>query len=330
MTPNRWTLAQDTDALTLPDGPVLVLRARADASFETLGQVQAIQGFYPDHAQLAARGVDVRLTPEGPFAVALVQIVKSKVETLALLAEAVAQLPPGGLILVDGQKQEGIASVLKTVKALFKIDDVMSKSHGKLFWFTRPEILPDGFSDWHAIPTRLPEGFVTAPGAFSADAIDIGSELLATMMPPLKGRVADLGAGWGYLAAAALKHEAVTQVDLIEAEHAALEAARINITDPRAQFIWDDATRFKTETRYDFVISNPPFHTGTKAEPALGVAFIEAAARLLKPSGQFVMVANRHLPYEAALKSVFGTGQMLAETHGYKLYQAAKPKRAKA
>ena len=41
------------------------------------------------------------------------------------------------------------------------------------------------------------------------------------------------------------------------------------------------------------------------------------------------MVANRHLPYEAALKSHFGTGRMLAEIHGYKLYEAAKPKGAR-
>ena len=62
------------------------------------------------------------------------------------------------------------------------------------------------------------------------------------------------------------------------------------------------------------------------ADPVLGKAFIAAAARMLKRSGQFFMVANRHLPYEDTLKAHFGSGTLLAEIAGYKLYQAGKPK----
>jgi 16S rRNA (guanine1207-N2)-methyltransferase len=49
---------------------------------------------------------------------------------------------------------------------------------------------------------------------------------------------------------------------------------------------------------------------------------------MLKPSGKFFMVANRHLPYEAALKDAFATGRMIGELEGYKLYEAAKPRHA--
>ena len=49
------------------------------------------------------------------------------------------------------------------------------------------------------------------------------------------------------------------------------------------------------------MIMNPPFHQGRAAEPDLGAAFIAAAARILKPHGRLMMVANRQLPYEAAL-----------------------------
>ncbi len=50
---------------------------------------------------------------------------------------------------------------------------------------------------------------------------------------------------------------------------------------------------------------NPPFHTSRNADPALGQAFIAAAARVLKPSGHLWIVANRHLPYEATLAEQF-------------------------
>ena len=38
------------------------------------------------------------------------------------------------------------------------------------------------------------------------------------------------------------------------------------------------------------------------------------------------MVANRHLPYEDALREVFGRGELLAEQAGFKVYRAWEPK----
>ncbi len=330
MTPNRWTLALESGALALPsEADVLVFRARGDADFSALGQVRAVQGFRPDHDALARRGIEVSAVADGTADAALVQIVKSKPESFGLIAEALTQVAPGGVVMVDGQKEEGIESLLKAVRAVLPVTDVLSKSHGKLFWLTRPEALPEEVEAWRLAPQEIEGGYVTFPGLFSADGPDQGSELLVALLPQLKGRVADLGAGWGYLAGEVLKEqEGITSLDLIEADWAALEAAKENVPDSRAASHWADATAFTPADPYDAIICNPPFHTGRKADPALGRAFIQAAARMLTPSGQFFMVANRHLPYEAALKAAFGTGKMLAELHGYKLYQAAKPKRA--
>ncbi|QBY02261.1 class I SAM-dependent methyltransferase [Rhodophyticola sp. CCM32] len=331
MTPDRWTLALETGVLTLPEaGKALVLRAAAEADFSALGDVTAVQGFFPGHRRLEARGVDVCVAPEGVFDVALVQSVKARAESLSLVAQALTHLRPGGLLLVDGQKSEGIESYLKAVRAVLPVEDVLSKSHGKLFWLTRPETLPPSVVAWKASPQRVEGGYITAPGGFSADGPDPGSELLVALVPLLKGRIADLGAGWGYIAAELLaEQDGITRIDLVEAEWAALEAAKANIDDPRAQYIWGDATSHHPDEPYDVILSNPPFHIGRDADPGLGRAFIASAARMLKRPGQFFMVANRHLPYEAALKDHFGTGRMLAELQGYKLYQASKPKQAK-
>ena len=72
---------------------------------------------------------------------------------------------------------------------------------------------------------------------------------------------------------------------------------------------------------------NPPFHTGRAADPALGIAFIAAAARALTGSGQLWMVANRHLPYEAALRDRFKTVEELGGDAAFKLFHATRPKR---
>lgn len=330
MTPDRWTLALENGDLAWPaEGRVLVLRAGAEADFSALGsdRLVAVQGFAPAHDRLAARGLTVEMAPEGEFAAALVQIVKSKAESLSLVAEGLAHVPPGGLVAVDGQKDEGIESVLKAVKQALPVDGVLSKAHGKLFWLTRPDTLPDAVMGWLAEPSENEAGFVTAPGMFSHEGPDQGSELLVALVPQLSGRVADLGAGWGYMAAELLEERpTIASLDLVEADWASLEAAKVNVHDPRAAFHWADVAAFEPDAPYDAIISNPPFHTGRAADPALGKAFIAAAARMLKRSGQFFMVANRHLPYEDTLKAHFGSGKLLAEIAGYKLYQAGKPK----
>jgi 16S rRNA (guanine1207-N2)-methyltransferase len=330
MTPDRWTLALEAGELTLPAGPVLVLRAHGDADYAALGHVLCVQGFAPDHDRLAARGLPVAVEPpEGEsYAAALVQIVKAKAGTLASIAEALLALQPGGILMVDGQKEEGIESILKTLRSVIPVDGVLSKAHGKIFWLTRPRTLPEAVLTWMPEPTETEEGYLTVPGGFSADGPDRGSELLVALVPELKGRVADLGAGWGYIAGELLsEQEGIDILDLVEADHAMLETAAANIDDPRARFHWADVARFQPDAFYDAIVANPPFHTGRRADPALGRAFIAAAARMLSPRGRFFMVANRHLPYEDALKAAFGTGRLLGELEGYKIYEAAKPKR---
>lgn len=326
MTPDRWTLALHSGDLEAPSGAVLVLQARADSDFSALGDVTCVQGFAPDYDRLEARGQKVMVEAEGTFASALVQITKSRAGTLSAIAEALGQIPPGGLLMVDGQKEEGIEAIVKQLKRVFAVDHVYSKAHGKLAWLRRPDAIPAEVLDWIVTPEVGEHGYMTVPGGFSVDGPDRGSEILVALLPELKGRVADFGAGWGYLAAEVLaEQEGIETLDLIEADHAMLEAAQVNVEDPRADFHWADVTRFTPEAPYDAIICNPPFHTGRRADPEIGRAFIQAAARHLTARGRFFMVANRHLPYEETLKSCFGSGSMLGELEGYKIYEAMKP-----
>ncbi|MDH3262800.1 MAG: class I SAM-dependent methyltransferase, partial [Paracoccaceae bacterium] len=206
-----------------------------------------------------------------------------------------------------------------------ELGEALAKAHGKIAVFANPG--PAAFAGWAAEPHRLAEGFLVPPGGFSADEVDPGSAALATALPPrLPSRVADFGAGWGYLSAAVLKREGVEEVHLVEAGHAALEAARESIRDPRARFHWADATRFKPDERFGAVVMNPPFHTGRAADPGLGRAFIAAAARALLPSGVLYLVANRHLPYERTLAEQFREVAELPAPAAYKIYRASGPK----
>lgn len=151
--------------------------------------------------------------------------------------------------------------------------------------------------------------------------------MLAQALPAKLGRhVIDLGAGWGYLTAQGLADSSVQHIDLVEADALALECARKNITDPRARFHWADATEWTPREKADTVIMNPPFHSGRKADPSLGRAFVTAAAKMLSPSGQLWMVANRHLPYENTLEESFAQVKEAAGDNRFKIFHASKPR----
>lgn len=327
MTGERLRLAVASGAFALPAaGRVLVANPRAGADLSALprDRVAAVQPFRPDHDALAARGFAVAPDiPEGPFAAALVCLPRSREGARDLVARAAAAVGPGGPVAVDGQKDDGIGPLLRDLAGRVALSEPVVKAHGRLAVFAAG---PD-LADWIAAPRQVAGGFVTRPGVFSADGPDPGSALLATSLPAaLPGRGVDLGAGWGLLARAALGRQGVVHLDLVEADHAALACARLNLTDPRAAFHWADAAAFRPDRPADWVVTNPPFHTDRRADPALGAAFVVAAARMLAPHGALWLVANRHLPYAEPLSQHFAEVEEIGGGTAFRVVRAARPR----
>lgn len=169
---------------------------------------------------------------------------------------------------------------------------------------------------------KVPEtGLWSQPGVFSWNRVDPGSALLAKALPALSGKGADLGAGIGYLSLEALGSPGIQQLTLVDVDGRAVEAAKRNIADSRAAFLWADV-REAGLSGLDFVIMNPPFHEAGMEDQPLGQQFVQAAARSLRAGGVCYLVANRHLPYEVTLKHAFAHVKPLGEAEGYKLYEA--------
>ncbi len=321
MAQSRLSTALDDGSLPLPKGKIAVLRPPAGYDFAGLSadRLAISHSFRPDAAWWEASGHTVTPVPT-KAAAALVIVPRSKALAHGLIAQACSLAP---IIIIDGQRTDGVDSIFNEIRAKLGPLPSITKAHGRLFWFPTTDV----FTDW-AIPgpTKGTDGFTTQPGVFAESGADRGSMLLAAHLPPkLPARVADLGAGWGYLSAAALTKPGVMSLDLIEAEKLALDCAALNITDPRAHFHWADATTFKPAALYDAIISNPPFHTTARADPAIGRAFITAAQRLLTPAGHLWMVANRHLPYEAALRLSFRNVDEVGGDASFKIFHATRP-----
>lgn len=321
----RLSLALDETGGLPAAGRILVLRPGQEADLAALPRDRTViaTGFKPDHDAWAARGWQVALRAEGSFAAAVLFVPRAKALARAMVAEATALVEPGGPVWVDGQKHDGVDPLYRDCRARVQPVAALSKAHGRVFCLPAD---PATFADWAAHDAAPLPSFVTRPGVFSADGVDPGSALLAAHLPAdLKGKGADLGAGWGWLAAQVLQRPGVSELHLVEAEALALDCARRNVTDPRAILHWADATHFHPGKAMDFVVMNPPFHQGRAADPSLGAAFIRAAAAMLQPAGRLFLVANRGLPYEEVLRATFAHGQELAMSGGFRIWSASRP-----
>lgn len=322
----RLSLAIEA-GLEIPDGPMVVrhptvetdLSAVPDAVIDT-----------PDWIVAQAMTAQGRQLEEEPAVYAATVIILPRSKELARDLIAHATATTNGPVIVDGQKTDGVDSLWRACRARTDVLGAVTKAHGRCFWMQADA---DAFADW-AWEQPDVHGFALAPGVFSADGIDPGSYALAEALPAsMPGRVVDLGAGWGYLAAVAQARGAEF-VDCVEVNAMALECAAANVDADRAAFHWHDATTWKPSVQPDHVVMNPPFHTGQsgtsgrKGAPELGAAFIANAARMLGGSGNLWMVANRHLPYEDVLNTYFASVTELPGppgTEGYKLYHATRP-----
>lgn len=269
--------------------------------------------------------------PEGKWPWVMVLPQKSRDETLLWFAYARDRLAAGGKLLAAMPNTAGASRFEKELtRATGRVDSIQ-KHKCRAFIATDDGSWNEAiFAEWRELGhLRKIDGtdFVTQPGIFSSTHIDPGSLLLAQNLPKnLRGRVADLGAGWGYLSASALDAcDAITQIDLYEADSRALECARKNLArhTEKTGFHWHDVTTGIAES-YDAILMNPPFHSGQATDVDLGRAFITSAVTALRRGGKLLLVANRQLPYEAVFESNSLAWRKIAEDSIYKIIFADK------
>ena len=342
-----WAMAEET--IDVHAGPVLFLGSRPGEwlSQRTEGWV-CEQPLRPFADALARQGCDAapRVDDTG-FATTLILPPRSRDAARGILARAVRATREGGEIALAASNDEGARSHEGDMRRLLGGVRSHSKLKSRVVLARRDAATLDGtlLAEWLALDEprcmRGPHGaFWTRPGLFAWDRVDAASALLAEYLPDtLSGRIADLGAGWGFLSMQlARRCPGLTALELLEADATAdlgqgeeLEPARRNLQmalasrpEVHANVHWHDVTGGLPQ-RVDAIVSNPPFHMGRADLPALGRAFIARAAEALEAEGQFWLVANRHLPYEATLSAAFAQVQTCAQRDGFKVIHAQGP-----
>jgi 16S rRNA (guanine1207-N2)-methyltransferase len=269
------------------------------------------------------------LPVEGKWPLVLQLLGKSRDEVLAGFSQGWERLEPGGMLVTAMQNNSGAGRFEKELRKA--VGEVFSIQKNKCRVFgARKEAGLELPIEWVQAGERrkIPDTeFITEAGVFSAGRIDPGSLMLAENLPSsLNGKIADLGAGWGYLSDVVLRNcPRVTKVDLFEADSRALNCARLNLAahESKAAFHWCDVTK-GLPNRYDAIVMNPPFHSGKATDLELGRAFLKAAGAGLHQGGELWMVANRHLPYEAVLGECGFRWRQVASDATYKVISATR------
>ena len=328
-----------TGSLAWPDARVLFVNARDGWPLHAVPRqrIVCMQDFKPHADALQRGGLTVATHVDGEtFPLVLFLPSRQRIQARAGLARAVQRTSIGGIVVASIANSEGARSGEADMQRLLGSAHTTSKHHCRVFWASvRDETLDRALLDeWSQLdaPRPIADGrFVSRPGVFAWDRIDAASELLASRLPDdLSGRGADLGAGFGYLSSEVLARcPRVSSLDLYEADARALDLGRRNLSSIDAaravqvklDFLWHDVAA-GLPRRYDFIVTNPPFHVGRADEPQLGRAFIAAAADALDPRGHLWLVANRHLPYESIINERFATVRTVTTERGFKVIEA--------
>ncbi|MBN8550894.1 MAG: methyltransferase [Deltaproteobacteria bacterium] len=310
----------------------LFLRAQVCPQLALFSQKQLTcqQTFKPHFDALVLRGLHAVTDFSGAVDVSLCLGSKQRDENFILFAAGIDALRHGGTFLSCLPKDLGAGRFEKELHKVGGQPLSYVKNHCRVFGITndgtcKPEVL----EQWRSLArmqTVSGTCLLSRPGVFGWDKIDQGSQLLVSQLPALRGSVAALGSGYGFLSQHVLQSSELRELHLFEAEKIALDASRESLLrDPQApklHFHWHDVSSGLPEKSFDAIVTNPPFHTGKQVNIALGEKFIQVAARALKKEGALYLVANSSLPYERTLQKHFRVYEQLISQRGFKVLKA--------
>ena len=141
--------------------------------------------------------------------------------------------------------------------------------------------------------------FTTDAGVFSRDGLDRGTEVLLDALPPLAGRVLDLGCGWGPVGVALGKKYPGLEIVMTDINTRAADLARRNLAQNgvRATVLQGDGFD-PVEGLFDAIVTNPPIRAGK----AVIYGLFDRARSFLKPGGALYLVIRKQQGAPSALK----------------------------
>lgn len=161
--------------------------------------------------------------------------------------------------------------------------------------------------------------FRTDSGVFSKGGLDEGTRILIENLPPLTGRVLDMGCGWGGLGIPMALLNPQASFLLTDINERAAGLARENAKANGAgnvQVVTGDGFA-AVEGFFQYILSNPPIRAGK----AFLYPLFEEALKRLEPGGSLFLVIRKQQGADSALKFLSGLSEAryIAKKKGYRI-----------
>ena len=162
-------------------------------------------------------------------------------------------------------------------------------------------------------------------GVFSSKNIDFATQfLLENLTIPEQSEVAlDLASGNGVVADFIRQKNISTEIHLVDDMKLAIDSSKVNLTDENTYFHWNNSLEEFESGFFDFIVTNPPFHFEYETNIEVSLELFKQAKRCLKKSGQFWVVANKHLNYKSHLDKIFNT-EIVNQNDKFVVYKCKK------
>jgi len=260
-------------------------------------------------------------------------------ERLAMMLHHLAEsMPADGRLWLVGENQAGIKSAGKQLDRYFdsttKLD---SARHCVLYQSSAPcpaePFLLSNYQQKWLLGTPGEElRMVSLPGAFAHGRLDKGTELLLQVVNGLEGKarprgnVLDFGCGIGVIGLSLVLRDPEIHLTLLDNSALALESARLSAAanEIAVTLLPSDGLQ-SVDQRFDWIVSNPPFHRGVASTLDIARQFFSRAPGVLNKQGKMLLVCNQHLPYETWLGEHFGRIETLASNNHFRVLKAAGP-----
>lgn len=160
--------------------------------------------------------------------------------------------------------------------------------------------------------------FETDAGVFSKGELDEGTRILLEALPPLHGRVLDLGCGWGAVGVLLGKKYPEASLLLADINERAVALAARNLLRngvKNARAVESDIYE-GVDGAFDFILTNPPIRAG---KAVIYQMFDGAQAHLL-PGGRLYVVIRKQQGAPSALKHMqarYASARVIAREKGF-------------
>lgn len=259
---------------------------------------------------------------------AIVFFPKAKAKLQWLLDALAGVLENNATIYFVGSNKGGIRSFKNMpIDELSSVQKLASGNHCLLFRGIyqankQPQSTP--FSYHNYLINQHSIKIASLPSVFSHGELDEGTELLLQNLPDkISGNVLDFACGCGVIGSfIKTLHPDVnlTQSDIdCLAIAASQETQKIN--DIQGKLVLSDGLT-NISSKFNWIFTNPPFHTGIKIDYHISEAFIKGCKDVLDTDARLYLVANRFLKYPQILGNHFKQVEVVAEDNKFKVYCA--------